>query len=321
MIRDHIRIHSLAVLMTSVHLAACGTQPADLVLRNGKIVTVDSVHPEAQAIAVSGDRILALGSDGEIARYIGQSTEVIDLNGRLAIPGFIEGHGHYTSLGQSRVMLDLTAVRNWDEIVTMVAAAVAEAEPGEWILGHGWHQEKWDRTPRPAVEGLPLHHGLSTVSPDNPVFLTHASGHASFANARALDLAGITADTPDPAGGEILHDRSGNPTGALREKAQLPVSEAITRSEANRTPEEKRGQAAHPAVRDGPVPDQRGDGGETTRLSVDRLRQRFLVRAINQAADRWRSGGPWCLVARALRGSDTEHGTGARARGRYHAHC
>jgi predicted amidohydrolase YtcJ len=236
----HTRSHSLALLMTLGHLAACGTQPADLVLRNGKIVTVDSAHPEAQAMAVSGDKIIAVGSDGEIARYIGQYTEVIDLNGRLAVPGFIEGHGHYTSLGQSKMMLDLTAARNWDEIVTIVAAAVAESAPGEWILGHGWHQEKWDLTPRPSVDGLPLHQGLSRVSPDNPVLLTHASGHASFANARALELAGITSDTPDPAGGEILHDRAGNPTGALREKAQLPVREAIARSEAGRTPEEKR---------------------------------------------------------------------------------
>ena len=236
----HTRIHSITLLITIGHFAACGTQPADLVLRNGKIVTVDSAHPEAEAIAVSGDKIVAVGSDAEIARYIGQSTEVIDLNGRLAVPGFIDGHGHYTSLGESRMMLDLTGVRAWDEIITLVAAAVADAEPGEWILGHGWHQEKWDRTPRPAVDGLPLHQGLSRVSPDNPVFLTHASGHASFANARALELAGITRDTPDPAGGEILHDRAGNPTGALREKAQLPVSDAIARSEESRTPDEKR---------------------------------------------------------------------------------
>ncbi len=240
MIWRRTRIRSLALLMTIGHFAACGTQPADLVLRNGKIITVDSAQPEAQAIAVSDDKIIAVGSNSEIAGYVGQSTEVIDLDGRLAIPGFIEGHGHYTSLGQSRMMLDLTAVRNWDEIVTMVGVAVAEAEPGEWILGHGWHQEKWDRVPQPSIDGLPLHHGLSSISPDNPVFLTHASGHASFANARALDLAGITRDTPDPAGGEILHDRYGNPTGALREKAQLPVSEAIARSEASRTPEEKR---------------------------------------------------------------------------------
>lgn len=240
-----IRLLARAVIVSvaATTLAACGPKSADLVLQNGRIVTVDSSNPEAEALAVAGDRILAVGSDEAVAQYIGASTEVIDLAGRLAIPGFIEGHGHYTSLGEALMMLDLTTAANWDEIVAMVAEAVADAQPGEWILGRGWHQDKWDRTPRPAVEGLPLHAGLSRVSPENPVFLTHASGHAAFANARALELAGIDRDTPDPPGGQILHDRDGNPTGALREKAQLPVRAAIERSRASRSAAEARADA------------------------------------------------------------------------------
>jgi hypothetical protein len=135
-------------------------------------------------------------------------------------------------------MLDLNEVRSWDEIVALVADAVAESEPGEWIRGRGWHQEKWDREPSPSVEGLPLHGGLSRVSPDNPVMLGHASGHASFVNAKALELAGITADTPDPQGGEIVRDADGRPTGALRETAQRVVSRVLEQSRLNRTPEQ-----------------------------------------------------------------------------------
>jgi predicted amidohydrolase YtcJ len=219
-------------------LAACGPIPADLVLQNGKLVTVDEAVPEAEAIAVTGDRIVAVGRSEEIAEYIGKATEVIDLDGRLAIPGFIEGHGHFAYLGLAKMSLDLTRAANWDEIVAMVADATRDADPGEWIIGGGWHQEKWDRAPRPAVEGLPVHESLSLVSPENPVFLTHASGHASFANALAMGLAGVTPETADPAGGEIVRDQDGNPTGALRETAQRRVRTAIEKARASRPPEE-----------------------------------------------------------------------------------
>jgi len=192
-------------------------EPADLVLMGGKVVTMDEAKPVAQAIAVSGYTIEAVGSNRRIQRYVGDDTEVIELEGRLAIPGFIEGHGHFLSLGRSKMVLDLTQVRSWQEIVDMVAEAAAEAERGEWIEGRGWHQEKWDSTPIPNVDGVPLHDGLSAVSRRNPVELTHASGHASFVNARALRLAGITGDTPDPPGGEIVKDARGNPTGAARD--------------------------------------------------------------------------------------------------------
>ena len=120
----------------------------------------------------------------------------------------------------------------------MVEVAVRDAKPGDWIVGGGWHQEKWDRAPQPAVEGLPVHESLSRVSALNPVFLTHASGHASFANAMALELSGVTAKTADPPGGQIVRDAEGNPTGALRETAQRPVRAAMERARASRPPEE-----------------------------------------------------------------------------------
>jgi predicted amidohydrolase YtcJ len=120
----------------------------------------------------------------------------------------------------------------------MVAAAAAEAEPGEWILGRGWHQEKWDVVPEGAVEGVPTHHSLTEVSPDHPVYLRHASGHASFANAEALRRGSVSSETPNPAGGEIVHDLRGEPTGMLRETAQRLVSGALARDRERMTEEE-----------------------------------------------------------------------------------
>ena len=193
---------------------------ADMVIRNGKVVTMDQAKPVAQAVAITGGRIEAVGSNAEIARYIGPSTKVIDLNGRLAIPGFIEGHGHFSGLGAFKTTLNLRNARTWDEIVAMVGAAAREAKPGDWIIGRGWHQAKWDKVPVPNVEGFPVHAALSKVSPNNPVMLTHASGHAAFVNEAAMKAAGITRDTPNPPGGAILKDANGNPTGVLQERAQ-----------------------------------------------------------------------------------------------------
>ncbi|HSG47566.1 MAG TPA: amidohydrolase, partial [Longimicrobiales bacterium] len=164
-------------------------------------------------------RILGVGSSADMDAFVGSATRVVDLAGRTAIPGFIEGHGHYTGVGRSTLQLNLMDVANWDEVVAMVREAVAAAQPGEIITGRGWHQEKWDRRPEPNVDGLPYHASLSAVSPDNPVILTHASGHATFANAKAMELSGITRATRDPAGGEIVRDPRGNPIGAFRETA------------------------------------------------------------------------------------------------------
>lgn len=196
-----------------------GEEVADLVLLNGNIVTVDEAQPRAQALAAKDGRIVAIGSDSDVEGFIGEGTEVIDLEGRFAMPGFIEGHAHYMGVGQSQLQLDLMDVESWEEIVEMVAGAVGEADPGELITGRGWHQEKWAQRPERHVDGLPHHGSLSAVSPDNPVILTHASGHATFANANAMQLSGITAETADPDGGEIVRDTNGNPIGAFRETA------------------------------------------------------------------------------------------------------
>jgi predicted amidohydrolase YtcJ len=194
--------------------------PADLVLTNGRIVTVDDGRPEAEAIAISRDRIEALGTRDEIKALIGPNTQVIDLQGQLAIPGFIESHGHFAAVGGARIELNLMNVESWDKIVAMVAEAVSRAKPGEWIYGRGWHQEKWSARPSPNVEGFPTHASLDKVSPNNPVALVHASGHAAFVNGKAMELSGIRRPTESPAGGEILRDADGDATGLLRETAE-----------------------------------------------------------------------------------------------------
>ncbi len=227
-------------LFPVVAAAACrgAGKGADLVLLGGRIVTLDEARPEATALAARGGTIVAVGSDREIERAVGPATEVLRLEGRLAVPGFIESHGHLRNLGLLRMNLDLTKARSWDEVVAQVREAARKARPWDWIFGRGWHQEKWDAAPAPAVEGFPTHAALSEAAPENPVVLRHASGHAVIANRAALEAAGITPSTKDPPGGRILRDSSGQPTGVLIETAGGPVEEARDRARARRPPDE-----------------------------------------------------------------------------------
>jgi len=207
---------------------------ADLVLTNGNIVTVDGNAPSAEAIAVTGDRIDAVGSAEEIAAYIGDETEIIDLRGQTAIPGFIEGHGHYTSFGGSLMILDFRYARNFAEIVSMVAEAATDTPPGEWIIGRGWHQDKWEIKEDVLVEGLPLHDSLSAATPDHPAMLIHTSGHGVFVNQRAMTLVEMGDDTIAPEGGEIVRDENGKATGMMRESAQDVFRQAFSGHQGRR---------------------------------------------------------------------------------------
>ena len=218
--------------------AVSDVMPADLVLRGGTIATVDSELGNVEALAVNGYQVTAVGSNDEIAAYIGPETNVVELDGRFVTPGFIEGHGHFLSLGRSKQILDLNDVQNWDEIVSMVATAVDKSQPGEWIFGRGWHQDKWDAVPDDAVDGVPRNDTLNEISPDNPVILGHASGHAAFWNDVALEIANITNDTPDPAGGTIVRAPDGKATGLMRETAQRLINEALQAYEGQLTPEQ-----------------------------------------------------------------------------------
>jgi hypothetical protein len=224
-------------------IAACGqpppsVQPATLVVMNGKVVTVEPGLADARAVAVAGDRIVAVGNEDEIKRYVGTGTQVIDAAGQLVIPGFVEGHGHFTGVGEAQLVLKLATAQTWDDILAMVETAAKSAKPGQWIYGRGWHQEKWKTPPSPSVEGFPTEASLSHVSPANPVMLTHASGHASFVNALAMKLSGVSRTTKSPEGGEILTDAKGNPTGLLRETASRLIKRGA--GEPAPTDEERR---------------------------------------------------------------------------------
>ncbi|HVS63272.1 MAG TPA: amidohydrolase [Thermoanaerobaculia bacterium] len=221
----------MAALLLALALAGCapnGTaEPAaDLVLLGGRIATLDPARPEAEAVAARDGEIVFVGSSADARGLIGDGTEIIELAGERVIPGFIEGHAHFYGVGQMKLQLDLTRAASWQEIVDLVADAARQAEPGEWITGRGWHQSKWSAPPPDAIQGLPRHHPLSAVSPESPVVLTHASGHASFVNAKAMELAGIDRTTPDPEGGTIVRDESGEAIGMLRETAQGLVGRA-----------------------------------------------------------------------------------------------
>ncbi|MFL6281403.1 MAG: amidohydrolase [Vicinamibacterales bacterium] len=239
MIRNAFRTCLFLIVLTTPSAAvvplAVQQEPATLVVTNGRILTVEESAPDAQAIAVRGDRIVAVGSAADMRRYIGEGTEVIDVQGQLVVPGFIEGHGHFSGVGEAELNLKLMPTTSWDQIVAMVADAAKTAKPGEWIIGRGWHQEKWTKRPEPNVEGFPTHVSLDAVSPNNPVLLTHASGHASFVNAKAMQLSDINRSTPNPPGGEILKDVAGNPTGLLRETASGLVHTSVGGAGRTRT--------------------------------------------------------------------------------------
>jgi predicted amidohydrolase YtcJ len=208
------------VFLPAVLLAAVGQSfDADLVITGGVIYTVDSGNSTAEAVAVKDGRIAAVGSARQVGRWIGQYTRLIDATGLAVYPGFIDAHAHPIGMGFAQRSLDASRAGSYEELVAMVAQKASGLAPGEWIVGRGWHQSKWTPASSPEVRGFPTHQALSAVSPNNPVFLSHASGHASLANTRAMEIAGVTARTESPQGGEIIKDAAGTPTGILVEAA------------------------------------------------------------------------------------------------------
>lgn len=202
-----------------------------MVIYNGNIYTVNNQRPKVAAVAVKEGIIIAVGSNADLESFIGDVTRVIDLEGQTMIPGFVESHGHIMSFGSSKMKLDLSSIKNYNEMIDIVAEAVDKSSPGDWILGRGWHQSKWKPQPDVMVKGFQTHHRISEVSPENPVYLTHASGHAGFANAKAMEIAGIWSGTDfnielgdkislKRNDGEIIRDENRDPTGVFNESAQ-----------------------------------------------------------------------------------------------------
>jgi predicted amidohydrolase YtcJ len=199
---------------------ARAVEPAVLVLRNALVHTVDPKRPRAEAVAVRGNRIVAVGSNADVQPFVGSRTRVLDLAGRTVVPSFEDSHAHFLGIGFARLDVDLVGTRSYAEVLERVAAALKGRRPGEWLRGRGWHEGKWAAPAPGAVRGFPTHAALSAISPDNPVVLERADGHASLANARAMALAGVSHATKAPAGGEIIRGASGDPTGVFVDNAQ-----------------------------------------------------------------------------------------------------
>lgn len=217
---------AICATLATIALTGCAApRQADVIWRNGNIYTLDPHRPRTEALAVADGRILATGPDDEVMTHASPTTRIIDLAGRTAIPGLIDAHGHMTALGRFGLgLIDLSDARSFDEVVARIAERAGDLAPGEWIVGGRWDHESWpDRR-------LPTHEALSAATPDNPVWLTRVDGHAGIANAAAMRLARITAETPDPPGGEIIRDSSGQPTGVLIDRAQELIERLLPKA-------------------------------------------------------------------------------------------
>ena len=224
---------NLLLVALLIFTACTPKKSASLVVKGGKIYTVNNGNEVAEAIAVDENKIVFVGSEADVREYIGDNTEVIDLAGKILTPGFIEGHGHLMGVGYNELNLNLADVKSYEEMIERVKEAASKSAPGEWILGRGWHQDKWDMKPDVTVKGFPVHKALSEVSPDNPVFLRHASGHAAFANAKAMEMSGVNTlskekfKNEEGEGGEVIRDALGNPTGLFNERAMYLIDQHI----------------------------------------------------------------------------------------------
>ena len=197
------------------------TAPADLVVTNARIYTVDETRPVVEALAVRGGRVVFAGSRRGAMTLAGAATRVMDLGGRTVIPGMTDAHAHLLGLGAALRTVDLTGASSYDEVIARVAARAREAPAGSWILGRGWDQNRWPDT------RFPTHDALSAAVPDRPVWLERVDGHAGLANARAMRAAGVTGATRDPEGGRVERDGAGAPTGVFVDNAQGLVDRAV----------------------------------------------------------------------------------------------
>jgi len=212
-----MKILSILMSVLLFGLAVPQRQPAsaDLILLNGNIYTVNQKMPHAQAVAVKGDRIVFVGTNVAAKAYQGSNTRVVDLHGATVVPGMTDAHYHFLGVGQREMNLNLEGITNLGDFLAKVKVRVDRAKPGEWITGRGWIETFW----KPPV--FPTRWDLDKISPNNPVILGRADGHGAVANSLALKAGGVTKETKDPFGGQILRDKeTGEPTGMLLDNAQ-----------------------------------------------------------------------------------------------------
>ncbi|MFZ0461802.1 MAG: amidohydrolase [Candidatus Acidiferrales bacterium] len=203
---------------TSMTDAARADAPADLVLTNGNIYTVDSKLPYAQAVAIRGEKIIAVGSNEEVRAFVGVRTHVIDLHGRFAMPGFNDAHTHLASGGMAKLTLNFEGAKSLAEFQRRIRNSLKNYKPGEWITGSGWDHTLWPD------KRFPTRGDLDAVSTDHPMIFGRVDGHVAVANSLALKIAGVTKGTSDPQGGRIERDpKTGEPDGMLEEDAAMSL--------------------------------------------------------------------------------------------------
>ncbi len=214
----------LAFLVAAAPLVAQQKPTADLIVTNARVYTVDDAHPVADAIAVRGGRVLFVGDTRGALALRGAQTRVIDLDGRTVIPGMVDAHGHVSGLGSALAIVDLTGASSYDEIIARVVAKAKSAQPGQWITGRGWDQNRWGDT------RFPTHDKLTAAVPNNPVLLQRVDGHAYLANKKAMDAAQLSAATKDPSGGHMERDANGAPAGVFVDNAMGLVTRVLPRT-------------------------------------------------------------------------------------------
>ncbi|PYT59401.1 MAG: amidohydrolase [Acidobacteria bacterium] len=204
-----------AFILLFAGVSAHSQQPsfADVVILHGHVWTVDREHPQAETLAIHGSRIIAVGSDADIAKWVGPSTRKIDAQGKSVLPGFIDSHVHFSSGGGEISGVQLRDANTPTEFARRIGEHAKKLTKGEWMLGGTWDHELWGGTP------LPSHDWIDSVTPDTPVLVSRYDGHMALANGVVLRLAGITRETKDPPGGTIVRDKDGNPTGLLKDAA------------------------------------------------------------------------------------------------------
>jgi len=246
------------VLLASILALACetgrqGSTPADLLLTDARVYTLDwedpdaegrpatgapfdqetGWHPDAEAVAVRGGEIVFVGSSADAGAWIGPETRIMDMDGATVIPGLIESHVHVVQLGEFLSQIDLVDVETEEEAVRLAQAAAAETPPGQWILGSGWDEGAW-------ANRYPTLELLSEAVPDHPVYLRGLHGFAGWGNHRAFEIAGIGPDTPDPAGGQLVRDAQGHPSGVLLNRAVLLLEDHVPEPTVEQTMEHVR---------------------------------------------------------------------------------
>lgn len=212
--------YSGLLLIFLLFVSGCvNSETADLIIKNGKVLTVDADFSIKEAVAIKGGKFIFAGDNACVEKYIGSGTKVIDARGMLVMPGLIDSHAHLVSLGDELYNLNISDCESFDEVIDIIEDRVSEAEPGEWITGGRWDHTRWEKGQ------FPVHDRLSAVSPENPVFLKRVDGNSALVNKKAMDIAGIDAGTPDPPGGKIYRRANGEPTGVLVNQAMNKVKE------------------------------------------------------------------------------------------------